>query len=143
MKTLEWKSKAEAQAWVNSFVSELKRPCVILLSGDLGAGKTQIVKWFLLSLGVTDAASPTFAIHQEYQAKDGTVDHVDLYRLQSDADLESSGFWDLLARPDGLLFVEWSDRLPEDVWPANWRKVFLALETTGSESRRVNLRVIG
>lgn len=143
MQTLEWTSKAEAQAWVKSFVGELKRPCVILLSGDLGAGKTQIVKWFLLNLGVNDVASPTFAIHQEYQAKGGVIDHVDLYRLKSDADLESSGFWDLLTQPQGLLFVEWSDRLPENVWPEKWRKVFLALETTGLESRRANLRVIG
>jgi tRNA threonylcarbamoyladenosine biosynthesis protein TsaE len=142
MNTLEWKSKAETRAWVKSFAKELKRPCVVLLSGDLGAGKTQLVKWFLEDQGVGDAASPTFAIHQEYiSTKSGVIDHVDLYRLKSDADLESSGFWDLLTQPAGLLFVEWADRLPDSVWPPAWRKIHISLEKVGEEGRRASLRI--
>jgi tRNA threonylcarbamoyladenosine biosynthesis protein TsaE len=142
MTPLELKSKSETRAWVKSFAKELKRPCVVLLSGDLGAGKTQLVKWFLEDFGVAEAASPTFAIHQEYSSKSGVIDHVDLYRLKSDADLESSGFWDLLTQPSGLLFVEWADRLPETVWPVAWRKIFISVEKSGEEARRISVRVV-
>ena len=133
--------KDETRKWVRDFARELKRPCMVLLSGELGAGKTQIVKWFLEDLGVKDSASPTFAIHQEYTAKSGVIDHVDLYRLKSDADLESSGFWDLFKQPDGLLFVEWADRLPEDVWPADWKKIFIAVSKSSDEARKLEVRL--
>jgi tRNA threonylcarbamoyladenosine biosynthesis protein TsaE len=141
MKTLEWSSKEQTRAWVRSFTRELQRPCAILLSGPLGAGKTQLVKWFLEEMGLSDTVSPTFAIHQSYAARLGAVDHVDLYRLKSDADLESSGFWDLFAQPAGLVFVEWADRLPESVWPAGWKKVFVTVERSSEEGRTIRLRV--
>ena len=139
MKTLDWTTKAQTRAWVRSFLRELTRPCVVLLSGPLGAGKTQLVKWFLEDLGMNDTVSPTFAIHHSYEVKSGLIDHVDLYRLKSDEDLESSGFWDLFTQNQGLVFVEWADRLPEDVWPAGWKKVFIRLEKLGEEGRRIHL----
>jgi tRNA threonylcarbamoyladenosine biosynthesis protein TsaE len=140
---LQWKNKKEARAWARSFAAELRRPCVVLLSGELGAGKTQLVRWFLEDLGVDDVQSPTFAIHQAYPSSAGDVDHVDLYRLQSDSDLESSGFWDLFEGDRGLVFVEWADRLPETVWPAGWKKIFVSLakSDSGEESRVVRVRV--
>lgn len=140
--TLLHAAAAETRAWVKSFASELKRPCVVLLAGELGAGKTQITKWFLEDLGVTDSASPTFAIHQEYTAKSGVIDHVDLYRLKSDADLESSGFWDLFKQPDGLVFVEWADRLPESVWPADWKKIFISIRKADADARKIDVRTV-
>jgi tRNA threonylcarbamoyladenosine biosynthesis protein TsaE len=126
----------DTRRWIKASVPELQRPCVVLLSGELGAGKTQFVRWFLEELGVKDTASPTFAIHHRYQAKDGAVDHVDLYRVQNDADLEASGFWDLFTQSDGLVFVEWADRLPESVWPKNWRKIQIHLSKPGDSEAR-------
>jgi tRNA threonylcarbamoyladenosine biosynthesis protein TsaE len=143
MQALEFSSKEQTRAWVKSFAREFKRPCAVLLSGPLGAGKTQLVKWFLEDLGVADAASPTFAIHQEYHAKQGVIDHVDLYRLKSDADLESSGFWDLLRAPQGLLFVEWAERLPENVWPEHWKKIFISIAKSGESSRDISFAIRG
>ena len=135
---MEWRSKDEARAWAKSFVKEFHRPCVVMLSGTLGAGKTQFVRWFLEELGVKNATSPTFAIHQEHESPSGSIDHVDLYRLENDADLESTGFWDLLRNPQALLLVEWADRLPDDVWPKTWTrlKIHLDKDARGEEFRQ-------
>jgi tRNA threonylcarbamoyladenosine biosynthesis protein TsaE len=140
---LHWSSRSEAERWAQDFVKRLRRPCAVLLEGDLGAGKTQLVKWFLSALGVRDAVSPTFAIHQRYRAAGGDVDHVDLYRLKSALDLESSGFWDLFSSPDGLVFVEWADRLPEEAWPREWMLVRIRLrkDGAGEESRRAEIEI--
>ncbi|HMN68177.1 MAG TPA: tRNA (adenosine(37)-N6)-threonylcarbamoyltransferase complex ATPase subunit type 1 TsaE [Bdellovibrionales bacterium] len=122
------------RAWIKSFTSELKRPCVVLLSGELGAGKTQFVRWFLEELkAFGDIASPTFAIHHEYQSPGGAIDHVDLYRVQDDADLEASGFWDLFRASQGLVFVEWADRLPDSAWPENWNQIRIHLRKLAAE----------
>ena len=142
MQILSWSTPEQTQAWVKKITAELRRPCVVLLSGPLGAGKTQIVKWFLREIGLSDGNSPTFAIHHRYDSVAGAVDHVDLYRLKSDADLESSGFWDLLSEPRGLVFVEWADRLPRNSWPAPWRKIFVDIEVNGPE-RKVKVEILG
>ena len=142
MSTHVLQTREDTRRWIKTFTHELKRPCVVLLSGTLGAGKTQLVRWFLEELGVNDSASPTFAIHHRYQANDGAADHVDLYRVQSDADLEASGFWDLFTQDDALVFVEWADRLPLNVWPKNWRKIEIALaKPSDSEVRELKLEV--
>lgn len=135
-------TREDTKKWIKSFVPELKRPCVVLLSGPLGAGKTQFVRWLLEELGVQDTASPTFAIHHRYSSRSGDVDHVDLYRVKSDQDLEASGFWDLFTQDSGLVFVEWADRLPESVWPKAWRKIQIALEKAGAgEMRELKMEI--
>ncbi|NJM10341.1 MAG: tRNA (adenosine(37)-N6)-threonylcarbamoyltransferase complex ATPase subunit type 1 TsaE [Bdellovibrionaceae bacterium] len=117
-------------------------PSVVLLSGNLGAGKTQMVRW-ICEAWRRDTASPTFAIHHEYRSAEGTLDHVDLYRVKSDDDLEGSGFWDLLQNDRAMLFVEWAERLPEDVWPRTWTKVFIQLkkEEGADEARILSMKI--
>ena len=130
-------NRLELRTWAHAEAVKWPRPCVILLDGDVGAGKTQLTRWFCEALGVNDVASPTFAIHHRYS---GGVDHVDLYRVASDADLESSGFWDLL-KGDRLLFVEWANRLPVDVWPKDWTKVFIQLKKAAGEERELSVEI--
>jgi tRNA threonylcarbamoyladenosine biosynthesis protein TsaE len=142
MDTWQWSSMGQTRNWVTSFCQELKPPCLVLLSGTLGAGKTQMVKWFMQELKVDGAVSPTFAIHQQYESSVGTVDHIDLYRLQSDLDLESSGVMDLLSRGQGLIFVEWADRLPENFWPEKFKKIWIHLEIGPGETRRARIRTV-
>ena len=144
MTVVDLPSKASAQAWVHAQVARLKRPAVLLFSGPLGAGKTQFVRWFLEELQVNEAASPTFAIHHSYAAPGGGVDHVDLYRVQSEADLEASGFWDLLTQEHGLVMVEWAERLPLQVWPDEWQRWQLKLSPLvgAPEGRRLEFAVL-
>ncbi len=88
---------------------------MVALEGPLGAGKTTFVKGLAEGLGLDPAGvtSPTFVIASEYPARDGLrLAHVDLYRVESRAELESAGFLDLL-EPGALVAVEWADRLPE------------------------------
>lgn len=85
---------------------------VILLTGDLGAGKTTLTQFIARSLGVPDeyyVTSPSFALLHEYPGRIPLY-HMDCYRLQSEDDVEESGLVDYIVA-DGLSVVEWPDRL--------------------------------
>jgi len=87
----------------------------IALIGPLGAGKTVFVKGLAEGLGVNPSgvSSPTFVIAQQYALPEGpeVLHHIDLYRLESEEELEGIGFYDMLA-PGSVLAVEWADRFP-------------------------------
>lgn len=106
---------------------------VLLLSGDLGAGKTVLTQGLAEALGIPrgEVQSPTFTLIREHAAADGThLVHVDLYRLEPEEALDL-GLEELLAGP-GVKVVEWADRLPFPVPAA------LHLELTrGGEGREV------
>ena len=90
---------------------------VIVLCGDLGAGKTQLTKGIAQALGVKDAvASPTFNIVLEYHDGRMPLYHFDLYRLEYQEDLEDIGFYEILEAPgdaSGLVVIEWGDKFPD------------------------------
>src|ERR1700733_13437819 len=84
----------------------LRAPKLVLLRGDLGAGKTTLVKGIVSSLGAAepdDVASPTFTLVHEYNGRKLTVYHLDLYRLESDSQLEALGISEMLDREDALV----------------------------------------
>lgn len=137
--SVHWKSLEEGRTWVRAQLSKWQRPCLILLEGPMGAGKTQVAKWIVEGLTAADAASPTFGVHHRYESARGAVDHVDLYRLNSDEDLESTGFWDLFADTTGFVIVEWADRLPDSIWPSAWSKIKLKISVNPDQSRRCDL----
>ncbi len=84
---------------------------LIGLTGDLGAGKTQLVKGLAEGLGVTARVhSPTFAIVHEYSGGRVPLWHLDLYRLETAAQLHSAGIDDFLLSPPGVVVVEWFER---------------------------------
>ena len=93
---------------------------LVLLNGPLGVGKTQFVKTMVSSMGGEMPDSPTFSIINQYPCANKTIYHVDLYRLESEADVESTGFWDLFCEDEALIFVEWAERIDEENWPRNW-----------------------
>ncbi len=97
---------------------------IILLNGPMASGKTTFVKYFIEALGGSITSSPTYAIHQSYSQLTSKLhpqaDHLDLYRLKNNYDLESTGFWDLFEEDKGLILIEWADRLEGEWWPASW-----------------------
>ena len=110
----------------------------VALTGELGAGKTLLVKAIAEGAGAAGATSPTFALVNVYQGR-VRLQHLDLYRLGGPADLFALGFDDLLREPAATL-CEWADKatgaLPPD-------RLDIALEHAGAESRRAVLTAGG
>ncbi|MFU8806652.1 MAG: tRNA (adenosine(37)-N6)-threonylcarbamoyltransferase complex ATPase subunit type 1 TsaE [Bradymonadaceae bacterium] len=109
----------------------LERGDFLGLIGSLGAGKTTLIQGLVgvLQEGM-EATSPTYSLLNIYETVP-PVYHMDLYRLENIDDLESMGYWDYVAAQDGILCVEWIDRIP-DAWPGRG----LLLELAHHERRR-------
>jgi tRNA threonylcarbamoyladenosine biosynthesis protein TsaE len=109
---------------------------VVLLSGELGAGKTAFVRGLARGVGVDPAevASPTFVLLTAYPGR-FTLHHADLYRLEAkDADRELG--LEELPGPRGVLAVEWAERLSVVPWPRVFR---VSLEHAGEDARRLTV----
>ena len=87
----------------------------ILLSGDLGAGKTVIASGIVAGKTLEDyeVTSPTFNIVQQYESIEGKVYHFDLYRIESVSELENIGAYEYLFDKDAISVIEWPERAPE------------------------------
>jgi tRNA threonylcarbamoyladenosine biosynthesis protein TsaE len=153
-------SAAELEPMVRELLLLRAPKTIWLLEGEVGAGKTETVKTLAKILGLREIASPSFALHHRYEvsgpgsAASGaapgagagagagvSVDHLDLYRLESEDDLESTGFWDLFAEAEGLILIEWADRLNWQYLPPDWTKFHLQFEKLENPlHRRVSIR---
>lgn len=88
---------------------------VLVLTGDLGAGKTQLTKGMAAGLGITeDVTSPTFTIEMVYEGGRLPLYHFDLYRLQSADELGDVGLWDALGG-DGPCVIEWGEQFVDEI----------------------------
>ncbi len=124
--TIELADHAAMVAYGQLFARELCTGDVVLLHGDLGAGKTTITQGIARGLGVLDEIqSPTFALVAEHMGRgaDGrplVVYHLDLYRLDHPGELDGIGYEQYIAPEDGVTIVEWPERagdlLPERFW---------------------------
>lgn len=109
-------TEAELVAWGEGLGRAITPPLVVTISGELGAGKTTLVKAICRGYGVTEqVTSPTFTLVHQYGAERSTVYHVDLYRVSDPRDLTNLG-WDEMLADDALVLIEWpehaGDRLP-------------------------------
>lgn len=110
---------------------------VILLSGDLGAGKTQFVQGVAAKLGVTSAVtSPTFNIMVAYEQGTLPLYHFDLYRLETPEELEDIGYFETLDGP-GASFVEWGDKFLDDM-PYAYLDIHITVNEDESRTFRVH-----
>ena len=93
---------------------EAQRGWVLGLSGDLGAGKTQLVKGLAHGLGITSPIqSPTFALVNEYHDGRLPLAHLDLYRLETPQQIVGAGLEEYFTYPAGVVVIEWCERWPE------------------------------
>ena len=130
MPVLRTRSEEETIALGRSLAARLPRHSVVLLIGNLGAGKTTLAKGIIEGLGAADpdeVSSPTFTLIHEYGG--GRVFHIDLYRIDELRELRSLGLDELLDR-DAVVLVEWGERFPQ-VWPAD--RIEIRLSADGDE----------
>ena len=114
-KRLRTRSEAGTLGLGELLTELLLPPKLILLRGDLGAGKTTLVKGVAEALGGTDpdgVTSPTFTLVHEYKGRRTRIFHLDLYRIETEAELQHIGIWEIADAGDALVFVEWGDRFP-------------------------------
>ena len=116
----------------------LTPPKLVLLRGDLGAGKTTLVKGIaegFQAASQEDVTSPTFTLVHEYRGPAASLFHIDLYRVDTPRQLETLGLDDLIA-PDSVLLIEWGEKFARFV---RERDVEIALERTGENDRRITV----
>ncbi len=109
---LRTRSEQETMALGNLLAGLLPKPGLVVLRGDLGMGKTTLVRGLAAALGAdaAEVTSPTFTLVHEYAGKQTRLVHLDLYRLEEERELDSIGLWELAEAADGLVMVEWGDR---------------------------------
>lgn len=133
---------AATQQWGKALGQVLKAGSVLLLSGDLGSGKTTLVQGMATGLGVTDpVVSPTFTLINEYPEGRLPLYHLDLYRLspQEAADLYLENYWLGLEVPLGIVAIEWAERLP--YLPPSYLQLHLTHQADAS--RKLAISIIG
>jgi tRNA threonylcarbamoyladenosine biosynthesis protein TsaE len=129
-------SPAETESLGENWGREVQRGMVIGLSGDLGAGKTQLVKGIARGLGITVRVhSPTFTLVNEYGGGRLKLFHLDLYRLESLEQILSSGLEEYV-QPDGVTVIEWAERMMNSGFTmSRLRKV--SIEIVAEAERRI------
>src|SRR5437868_8326818 len=127
-------STEDTIAFGRTLAALLAPPKLVLLRGDLGAGKTTLVKGIAAAFEAAaeeDVTSPTFTLVHEYRGPRANLYHIDLYRVDTPRQLETLGLDDLLA-PNSILLIEWGEKFPRF---AHERDVEIALESVGENSR--------
>lgn len=131
-------SAEETSQWGREFAKRLTPPVLLLLTGELGTGKTTLTKGIVAGLGAAsedEVTSPTFTLVHVYGADRNKVYHGDLYRIESFHDFETLGLEDIFAQP-GVVILEWSERFPLKL---PWQQIRLRLEHLGGDLRRISV----
>lgn len=111
---------------------------VIALYGQMGSGKTVFVSGVASVLAPeAPVSSPTYAILNVYRGKDAILNHFDMYRITSEDDLESTGFYDVIEQ--GVTFIEWPEKIPYAL-PEHFLKV--SFQKLGDEERKITIESV-
>ncbi|MEM8640337.1 MAG: tRNA (adenosine(37)-N6)-threonylcarbamoyltransferase complex ATPase subunit type 1 TsaE [Cyanobacteria bacterium P01_G01_bin.54] len=133
---------AATLAWGQTLGASLTTPTVLLLFGDLGAGKTTLIQGLGVGLGIEEViVSPTFTLINEYHGGRLPLYHFDLYRLdaQGAAGLYPELYWEGEEFPPGITAIEWPERLP--YLPPTYHR--LQLQHTAAGQRQLQWRQLG
>jgi tRNA threonylcarbamoyladenosine biosynthesis protein TsaE len=131
-------SAEETIALGRKLASMLTPPKLVLLRGELGAGKTTLVKGIAEGFHAAseeDVTSPTFTLVHEYRTPSVNVYHIDLYRVDTERELETLALDDLVAE-NSVLLIEWGEKFPD---LERERDVEIALQRVGESGRRIQL----
>jgi tRNA threonylcarbamoyladenosine biosynthesis protein TsaE len=131
-------SAEETIAFGHTLTELLAPPKLVLLRGDLGAGKTTLVKGIAAafeSAAEEDVTSPTFTLVHEYRGPHANLFHIDLYRIDTQRELETLGLDDLRSE-NSILLIEWGEKFPR---LKRERDVEITLEREGDSERRIKI----
>jgi len=131
-------SAEETVAFGRTLAELLSPPKIVLLRGDLGAGKTTLVKGIAEGFQAgseEDVTSPTFTLVHEYRGLRANLYHIDLYRIDTPRQLETLGLDDLVSA-NSILLIEWGEKFPRF---AHDRDVEIDLESVGENSRHIRI----
>lgn len=131
-------SAEETIALGRKLAALLAPPKIVLLRGNLGAGKTTLVKGIAEAFGAAsaeDVTSPTFTLIHEYRGPAANLFHIDLYRVDTPRELETLGLDDLISE-NSVLLIEWGEKFPRF---ALERDVEIVLEAIGEDQRSIRL----
>jgi len=132
-------SAEETIAFGRELARELAPPKLVLLRGELGAGKTTLVKGIAAGFDAAkeeDVTSPTFTLIHEYRGRAVTIYHIDLYRIDTERELATLGIDELLRDEHALVLIEWGEKFPRFV---RERDVEIKLERMGETEREVHV----
>ncbi|PYR40122.1 MAG: tRNA (adenosine(37)-N6)-threonylcarbamoyltransferase complex ATPase subunit type 1 TsaE [Acidobacteria bacterium] len=138
-------TESETAAIGRALAASLSAGDVVLLYGDLGAGKTAFVKGLAEGLGAPqdEVSSPTFTLMQEYRGGHLTLFHVDLYRLDDPREIDDLGLEEIAA--DGVLAIEWAEKLPpsraQRFGGPGSQAVVVRIEYGDSDARRITIHL--
>jgi tRNA threonylcarbamoyladenosine biosynthesis protein TsaE len=129
-------SPEETIAFGRTLADLLAPPKMVLLRGNLGAGKTTLVKGIAAAFEAAaeeDVTSPTFTLVHEYRGPQANLYHIDLYRIDTPRELETLGLDDMLAE-NSILLIEWGEKFPRLRWDLE-----IELEREGESGRRIRI----
>lgn len=140
MSVIETHSDEETVELGRRIAATLPRRAVVLLIGNLGAGKTTLAKGIISGLGAAEpdeVSSPTFTLIHEYgpAARGARVYHIDLYRLDRAEQVATLGLDEIFDR-DAVVLLEWGERFPQ-LLPAE--RIEIRLEAVGADERRIEV----
>ncbi len=128
-------SEDETKSFAEKFASTLNGSEVVVLNGNLGAGKTFFIKKLLNNFGIENTTSPSFAIVNEYSGK-FKIYHFDFYRIEKINELYDIGFNDYLNDPDAITFIEWGNLFPQ-ILPG--KRIEIEIKIVDDTKREFNL----
>jgi len=132
-------SAEETVAFGRTLVDLLKPPKLILLRGDLGAGKTTLVKGIAAAFEAAaedDVTSPTFTLVHEYHGPRAHLYHIDLYRIDTPRELDTLALDDLRAE-SSILLIEWGEKFPQLARECDFE---IVLDREGESQRRITIK---
>ena len=130
-------SREETEKLAKEFAATLIGGDVVLLHGDLGAGKTHFAKGLARGLGVKDVVtSPTFALHNSYNGTNLVFNHFDFYRVENAEEVEMLGLHEFFFDKSGVCAVEWSENVRE-LLPQ--KTISVNIETLSENARKITI----
>ncbi|PYX74043.1 MAG: tRNA (adenosine(37)-N6)-threonylcarbamoyltransferase complex ATPase subunit type 1 TsaE [Acidobacteria bacterium] len=138
MREVTTHSAEETIAFGRTLAETLAPPKLVVLRGELGSGKTTLVKGIAEAFHAAseeDVTSPTFTLVHEYRSPRVNVYHIDLYRVDTQRELETLGLDDLIAE-NSVLLIEWGEKFPRF---ERERDVEIVLERVGESERRIRI----